>query len=296
MEWAGLMDRTLCRCLVAGAVMAAVATPTSARADRGGQKQHTEFDRRNFARPVTIDNRWLPLVPGTEFVFEGRLRVAEGDIPHRVVLTVTDLTKVIDGVRTLVIWDRDFDDGELVEEEIAFFAQDKDGNVWLLGEYPEEHEDGETSAPSTWLAGHQDAVAGVAMRVNPRTKTSSYFQGIAPEAEFIDKARVSKTNQKTCVRVECRKNVLVIDEWDPTQQPQDGHQLKFHAPSVGVVRVEPRGGEQQETLVLTTFRRLGDKGLAEARERALELDERAYDLAPDVFRSTPHSEVLDEES
>ena len=57
---------------------------------------------------------------------------------RRVVSTVTDLSKWIDGVRTLVIWEKDYTAGKLGESEIAFFAQDKAGNVWLLGEYPEE--------------------------------------------------------------------------------------------------------------------------------------------------------------
>ncbi len=56
--------------------------------------------------------------------------------------TVTDLTKVVNGVRAVVVWDRDYASGELQETELAFFAQDNDGNVWHLGEYPEEYETG----------------------------------------------------------------------------------------------------------------------------------------------------------
>ena len=76
-------------------------------------------------------------------------------------------------------------------------------------------------------------------------------------------------------------------------QPDDGHQFKFHAPGVGVVRVEGRGGVEQETLVLTKLRHLDDKGMAEARDTALGLDERAYDLARDVWSGTPHATVLE---
>ena len=61
-------------------------------------------------------------------------------VPHRFVMNVTDLTKVIGGVRSVVTWDLDYTDGELVEAELAFFAQDKEGNVWRMGEYPEEYD------------------------------------------------------------------------------------------------------------------------------------------------------------
>jgi len=254
---------------------------------------HKDFNRKRFSEAATaIDNQWLPLVPGTQFVYDGTANRGSGQGAHRVIFTVTDVTKWIDGVRTLVIWDRDLQDGQLVEEELAFVAQDRSGNVWNLGEYPEEHEDGKfAGAPNTWLAGHEDAQAGVAMRAAPRVKTSSYFQGLAPKIDFQDKAVVSKEHQKTCVPVDCYKDVLVVDEWNPLEQPQDGHQFKFHAPGVGVVRIEARGGQEQETLVLTKLHRLGSEEMHQAQERALQLDRHAYDVAPGVYGDTARAEA-----
>ena len=102
---------------------------------------HSDFDESS----VIIDNRWFPLVPGTQLVFEGSVLDDDVRIPHSVIFTVTDLVKRIDGIDTVVIWDQDFTDGELVETELAFFAQDKNGIVWHLGQYPEEYE-----AKSEW--------------------------------------------------------------------------------------------------------------------------------------------------
>ena len=93
---------------------------------------HPEF----FSRPTRIDNRWFPLVPGTQFVLEGTSDQGSGPAPHRIVTTVTDLTKVIHGVRTLVVHETDHNDGQLIEVELAFFAQDDIGNVWNLGQFP----------------------------------------------------------------------------------------------------------------------------------------------------------------
>jgi hypothetical protein len=255
---------------------------------------HKDFARKNFSEAATtIDNKWSPLVPGTQFVYEGTANRGAGQGVHQVIFTVTDVAKWVNGVRTLVIWDRDIQDGQLVEEELAFQAQDHFGNVWNLGEYPEQHENGKfIGAPKTWLAGHEEAEAGVAMRAAPRVKTSSYLQGLAPQVDFEDKAMVSQEHQKTCVPVDCYQDVLVVDEWNPLGQPQDGHQFKFHAPGVGIVRIEGRGGEEQETLVLRRLRHLGSEEMAQARERTLKLDRHAYDVAPDVYRHTARAEPL----
>ncbi len=110
------------------------------------------FDADNFDNPTVIDNPYLPMKPGTRWVYEGTTNEDEL-VDHQVVITVTDLTKVINGVETVVSWDLDFSDGQLAEAELAFFAQDNDGNVWRMGEHPEEYEDGELVDAPTWLAG-----------------------------------------------------------------------------------------------------------------------------------------------
>jgi len=202
------------------------------------------------------------------------------------------VTKVIDGVNAVAVWDRDFQNGQLVEEELAFMAQDDAGNVWSLGEYPEVHEDdGTVDAPDTWLAGHNDATAGVLMRADPKTNTSVYQQGRSPDIEFLDLAKVFKTDQKTCGPTGCYTGVLVVDEWNPLAQPEDGHQFKYHAPGVGVVQIVGKGGTEQETLVLTKTHTLTAKEMAAATARTLVLDKRAYKLAKDVYGQTAFATV-----
>jgi hypothetical protein len=141
------------------------------------EKDYEDFFPENFDNSTQIDNHWLPLIPGTQFVYDG-VTVEDGkNIPHRIVITVTDLTKVIGGVRSVVTWDRDYSDDELVEAELAFFAQDNDGNVWRMGEYPEEYENGEFVIAPTWIHGLQGARAGIAMQAEPQVGTPSYSQG-----------------------------------------------------------------------------------------------------------------------
>src|SRR4051812_15400087 len=169
-----------------------------------------DFDRDNFSHAARINNRWFPLLPGTQFIYQGHANRGQGPTRHRVIFTITDLTKVVDGVRTLVVWDRDLNAGHLVEGELAFHAQDDDGNVWNFGEYPEQWRKGRfAGAPDSWLAGRDGARAGILMRAEPRLGTPTYRQGWAPKIEFSDAAKIFKTQGRTCVPVDCFRSVLV---------------------------------------------------------------------------------------
>jgi hypothetical protein len=245
----------------------------------------TTFDAANFSNPTRIDSKWLPLVPGKQLVLDGQANRGAGLLPHRVVFTVTDATKVINGVKTIVVWDRDINDGQLEEAELAFFAQDDAGNVWNLGEYPELYEEGRfIGAPDTWIAGVNRAQAGIHMLTTPGNGTSYYLQGYAPDIGFLDCAKVFKTGEQTCVPANCYADVLVTDEISPLDQG-GGHQRKFHAPGVGIVRIGAVGDPEGETLALTSVVNLSSRGLAEAHAEALKLDKHAYRVS-DVYRQT----------
>lgn len=252
-----------------------------------GQNQ---FDANNFSNSTKIDNKFLPLVPGTQFIMEGRSNRGDGVLPHRVVFTVTDLTKTIHGVKTVVLYDRDYNQNELAEAEITFFAQDNDGNVWNFGEYPEEYDSGVfMGAPSTWLSGTAGAQAGIQMSGKPRLRSSSYLQGLAPQVEFLDCAQVLKKTKKTCVPVDCFRNVLVTDEWSPLD-PESGHQRKYNAEGVGTIQVGAVDDPEGETLVLVEVSQLatysgknGGESMVDIRRAAQWMDRRAYQTRPDVW-------------
>jgi len=243
-----------------------------------------EFDPSDFSDPTNIDNEWSLMVPGTQMTLVG---VAD-DAPHSVVSTVTDLTKVINGVRTVVILETDLSEGEVAETELAFKAQDDDGNVWNLGEYPEEYEDGEfVGAPSTWIAGVEDAEAGLLMQGDPRVGTGYYLQGSVPSIGFLDCARVLNTGEQACVPFSCYENVLVTDEWSPLE-PSEGHQRKSYASGVGNIAVGATGSSG-EVLELVAVVHLSPSDLVKVRREALNLEKRAYRTS-DVYGETPPAE------
>jgi hypothetical protein len=244
----------------------------------------TRFAAQRFPARPRIDNRYLPALPGMRYVLEGTANTDEGIIQRRIVTTVTDMTKVVNGVRTVVVWDRDYNNGELAEAELTFWAQDKHGNVWNLGEYPEEYENGKfVGAPSTWIAGQDRARAGVIMLAEPRVG-ALYLQGRAPAVDFFDCAEVVREGVTTCTRLDCYHRVLVVDESSPLD-PEGGVQRKFHAPGVGVVRITAIGDPEGETLTLASATRLGPQGLKEARKAVRRLERRAYRISR-VYQAT----------
>jgi hypothetical protein len=252
-----------------------------------------DFDRSRFDDDSTnVTNKWFPLKPGTQYVYEGSATDDGERLQRGVVFTVTDLTKVVAGVRTVVAWDRDYDDEELIESELAFFAQDTEGNVWHLGQYPEEYEDGKIVKTPAWIQGIKGARAGLAMKAEPPPRAPSYAQGFAPAPLYWDdRARVYKMGQRTCVPVDCYEDVLVMEEFE--RRKPGAFQLKYYAPGVGGVRVGWRGPKEKEkeTLVLADLRRLTQDGLARVRREALALEERAYKISKDVYGETASIEA-----
>src|SRR5262249_11093194 len=79
---------------------------------------------------TTIDNPFLPLLPGTTYIYEG----TKDGSPAQDQIEVTDQTKVIMGVTCRQVRDQAYVDGILAEDTLDWFAQDKNGNVWYFGE------------------------------------------------------------------------------------------------------------------------------------------------------------------
>jgi hypothetical protein len=247
-----------------------------------------QLDRKTFPGIPKIDNQFRPLVPGTQFLLDGFVIGLNGTRhPHRIETTVTELTKVIDGVSTIVIFERDFHDGQMSESELAFMAQDSGGAIWNLGEYPEVY-DGEhlLGAPSAWLSGVAGGRAGIEMPGKPRVGGSSFSEGLGPEVGFKDCAAVFKTDQRLCVRGTCYDGVVVVDEFAPLKR-REGHQRKYYAPGVGTVKVGAAGGVDPEELELTKVAKLCQAGFAEQQALALAQDGRAYRVAKDLYGSYP---------
>ena len=236
----------------------------------------SKFNRKDFGSPFGDTNRWLPLVPGYQSVRDGTLFRGRRELHHRRRFTVTDVVKVINGVPAVVVLDQDIDAGQIAEQALDYFAQDKHGNVWYMGSYTETYEGGQfVNAVDAWLAGVNGATAGVAMMANPKKGMPGYIQASIPGRETIH-AEVAKLGEKKCVPFRCFSNTLAILE--------DGTEFKYYAEGVGGIATEPNysGGEQEKEALVNVIQ-LTPKGLAEFSALAVRLDQHARSAAGQVF-------------
>src|SRR6266478_1692016 len=225
-----------------------------------------------FSRPTEITNKWLPMKPGTRFVYDGTTVEDDGKVvSHQIVINITDVVKTIAGVRTLVSYDLDYTEGELSEAELAFYAQDDDGNVWRFGEYPEEYDGKKFVKAPAWIHGIQDARAGMMMKAQPRLGTPSYSHGYGPAVNWTDRGQVHAMGQEVTAGTKRYADVLVIKETSIEEEAVDAAQLKYYAAGVGNIKVGWMGtGEKtKEVLDLSKVEQLEAQEMAAVRAKAL---------------------------
>ena len=175
-----------------------------------------------------IDNQYLPYTPGAIFIYDGESE----DGKERIEVEVTHDTKEIMGVVCIVVRDRVWLDGELIEDTFDWLAQDKDGNVWYFGEDSMEYEGGKiVSTEGSWEAGIDGAKPGILMKANPQIGDAYRQEYYEDEAE--DMAEVLSLNASVSVAYGSFENCLKTQEWTPLEP--DVVENKYYAPGVGVI-------------------------------------------------------------
>ncbi len=151
---------------------------TGAAGDRLPEgSEPAKLDPANFT--TEIDSPYWPMKPGSRWVY--RESDTEGG-REKVVVEVTDKTKrIANGVEARVVRDTVSEDGKPVEVTDDWYAQDKAGNIWYLGEATAEYKDGKVANRSgSFEAGVDGAEAGIALPGNPKPGMSyrqEYYKG-----------------------------------------------------------------------------------------------------------------------
>lgn len=191
-----------------------------------------------------VTNPWFPLRPGTTYVYTG---VRDGE-PSRELLTVTRLTKTIQGVRCTVVNDRLYVRGRLRERTTDWYAQDRRGAVWYFGERTAEldRQGRVTSREGTWQSGVDGAKAGIYMPAHPRVGQSFRQEFYAGHAE--DHFRVLSLNASVTVPYVSSRQALLTNEWTPLEPDVLDH--KLYVRGIGTVKEETvQGGSERNVLV-----------------------------------------------
>lgn len=220
---------------------ASTTTPSTVIDPGDGGNYQPDLDPSTVAE--RIDNPYLPLLPGSRWVYEG----TSSDGKEQIEVTVLDETHRVMGIDAVVVRDTVSADGQLIEDTSDWYTQDADGNVWYLGEETAEYENGEVvSTEGSWAAGVDGALPGVLMWADPQPGTA-YRQEYYPD-HAEDLAEVISTGESVSVSGKDYDNVVVIREWNPLEP--DVVEEKSYAPGVGTVLEEQtKGGDERVSLV-----------------------------------------------
>ena len=199
---------------------------------------HADIEPNDFVSE--IDNPYWPLVPGMKWVYGGA---------EHVEVMVLEETKQVLGIQATVVRDTVADeDGNLVEDTFDWYGQDRDGNVWYLGEDTKEYEDGKvTSTEGSWEAGVDGAEPGIVMYAKPKLERPYRQEYYACQAE--DFAEVLSTSESVTVPFGEFDDCIETHEYTPLEPAVNEN--KYYCADVGLVlEVDVESGDRVE---LTDF-------------------------------------------
>ena len=206
--------------------------PTSFLTDQSSEGWMTSFDLENCDFASTGKNSYFILEPGYQVVLEGE----EDGERLQLVMTVLNETKVVDGIETRVVEEKETEGGNLVEVSRNYFAICKPtNNAIYFGEDVDMYENGEiVSHEGAWLAGQNGAKAGMIMpdKVEVGLK---YYQEIAPGVAE-DRAEIVSVNDTLDTPAGTFEQVLKTEETNPLKPGEK--EFKFYALGIGLIQDE----------------------------------------------------------
>ncbi|HEV2536628.1 MAG TPA: hypothetical protein VGU21_03860 [Streptosporangiaceae bacterium] len=127
-----------------------------------------------------INNRYFPLPVGRTLTYRGiKDGKSQVDVVH-----VTSQTKVLEGITTVAVSDIASHQGKLLEKTTDWYAQDKQGNVWYMGEFTTDFSTGHADHSGSWKAGVNDGEPGIVMQAVPQVPNAyrqECQQGVAED-------------------------------------------------------------------------------------------------------------------
>ncbi len=200
------------------------------------------FDPANFDAGAAVTNPWFPLAPGYVREYLGTAEGADGKPVQEVdILTYVGAGAVIGGVQTVMVLDNAWQGGTHVEEAKDYYAQDRDGNVWYLGEdvtnftYDAAGQLTGTNGHGTWRMGVNGAVPGYAMPADPQPGFT-YEQEHSPKDEALDVGEIMGLDGKVAGPTGEYAGVLMV--FETSQIDADLREVKYYAKGIGMIRVE----------------------------------------------------------
>ncbi len=220
------MSRKLVTLVVVAAVVGTIAGGAWVSNARASASDYEPvLDPANFAG--VIDKPYYPLPVGRTLVYEG---IKDGQTQIDTV-TVTNQKKVIEGITATVVSDIATHNGTVLEKTFDWFAQDKQGNVWYLGEDTTAFlPNGKIDTSGSWEAGVHDAEPGIVMEAHPQIPDAYRREFLAGQAE--DTAWVVELGGTVTVPYGKLRNTLATLE--ATRIDPGLYDQKIYAPGIGM--------------------------------------------------------------
>ena len=226
------------------AALAALTVPASAAAVKSPVPKASHFARGSNL----VDNVWFPLLRGSVYVYEGQ---KDGE-QARDVMTVTAKTKLITGIRAAAVADRLFLNGRLAERTTDWYAQDKHGTVWYLGEKTAElNVRGKvTTTEGSFLNGRLGARGGIFMPASPAVGQSFKQESFRGQAE--DRFRILDLAAAVTTPAVSSATAMLTEETTPLEPGTVDH--KYYVQGIGTVEEQqvagaPPGQGEEDHLV-----------------------------------------------
>jgi hypothetical protein len=187
-----------------------------------------DIDPANFGGP--IDNPYLPLKPGTVFTYRGV--GDDGTTRELNIVRVTHRKKRIMGIDAVVVLDKVWAAGKPEERTFDWYAQDRDGNVWYMGENSFDWEHGHwVRNDGSWTAGVGNGKPGVIMLAHPR-RGDAYRQEYSP-GHAVDQAKVLGPGGRVATPFRTFKRTLLTREFSTLDRQ---FEKKWYARGIGVIQ------------------------------------------------------------
>lgn len=192
-----------------------------------------------FSDPTRIDNPYLPLSKFSRCTLKGH----EGDEALVIRRKVLDRTRTFEvegaAVEAMVVKDRVWADGKLIERTHDFFAQADDGTVHYLGERVDNIRDGQVvNHHGGWIYGRDTQKLGVLMAGDPHIGRHWRSEDAPPIT--VEHDRVVAEIPSVEVRGRTYDKVIKVREY---ALPDKEVEYKLYAKGVGVVAELPPEGE-----------------------------------------------------
>src|SRR5215211_3710150 len=209
--------------------------------DNGGNAQETTSSEPESAQfSAAVDHALVPLSSVRVTLFEGSERDPESGekIKIRIESRVLDRTEMVAGVEVAVVEVKDFENGELVERTLDFYAQHEDGSVWYFGEHVDDIEERKVVGhEGQWLAGKGNAKAGTFMPAEPQVG-EEFEQERAPGVAE-DRSTVVAVGLEVTTPAGTFSDCIKTRDFAPLDNVTE---FKYYCPDVGLVREEPPDG------------------------------------------------------